>query len=203
VYEYRCDERLKSKVEGSTRLAYTGFHGGLEHLKIETRLIDERFASVKRLLWIDKARTKTDIWLSVLWKTKNQSWRFYTPHIHWVPRVKKIVILVSGLMVKPEVRDLVRRVRHQRTWVHILCAFVNEEGVDGEGADSEASSLLSYTLRYVRLVELGTLYQFGFREQSNRCTVGMDVYCCLLLIDKAKTKDKTYIWLSVWWKTKT
>ena len=40
----------KTKVEGSTRLTYTGFRGGLEHLKaslkIETRLIDERFASV-------------------------------------------------------------------------------------------------------------------------------------------------------------
>ncbi len=26
---------------------------------------------------------------------------------------------------------------------------------------------------------------------------------CLLLIDKARSKNKTYIWLSVWWKTKT
>jgi hypothetical protein len=34
------------KVKGSTRLAYTGLLGGLEHLKIETRLIDEMFASV-------------------------------------------------------------------------------------------------------------------------------------------------------------
>ncbi len=34
------------KADGSTRLAYTGLRGGLEHLKIETRLIDERFASV-------------------------------------------------------------------------------------------------------------------------------------------------------------
>ena len=38
--------RLKAKAEGSTRLAYTGLRGGLEHLKIETRLIDERFPSV-------------------------------------------------------------------------------------------------------------------------------------------------------------
>jgi hypothetical protein len=30
----------------STRLVYTGLCGELEHLKIETRLIDERFASV-------------------------------------------------------------------------------------------------------------------------------------------------------------
>jgi hypothetical protein len=46
IHECRCDERLKAKVEGSTRLVYTGLCGGLEHLKIETRLIDERFASV-------------------------------------------------------------------------------------------------------------------------------------------------------------
>jgi hypothetical protein len=46
MYEYRCDKRLKVKAEGSTRLVYTGLSGGLEHLKIETRLIDERFASV-------------------------------------------------------------------------------------------------------------------------------------------------------------
>jgi hypothetical protein len=46
MYEYRCDERLKAKAEGSTRLAYIGLRGGLDHLKIETRLIDERFASV-------------------------------------------------------------------------------------------------------------------------------------------------------------
>ncbi len=46
TYEYRCDERLKAKAEGSTRLAYTGLREGLEHLKINTRLINERFASV-------------------------------------------------------------------------------------------------------------------------------------------------------------
>jgi hypothetical protein len=46
IYECRCGERLKTKPEGSTRLAYTGLFGGLEHLRIETRLIDERFASV-------------------------------------------------------------------------------------------------------------------------------------------------------------
>ncbi len=42
IYECLCDERLRVKDEGSTRLVYTGFRGGLEHLKIETRLIDER-----------------------------------------------------------------------------------------------------------------------------------------------------------------
>ena len=46
TYECRCDERLKAKAEGSTRLSYTRLRGGLEHLKIETRLIDERFESV-------------------------------------------------------------------------------------------------------------------------------------------------------------
>ena len=37
---------VKAKAEGSTRLTYTGFRGGLEHLKIETMLIDEMFVSV-------------------------------------------------------------------------------------------------------------------------------------------------------------
>jgi hypothetical protein len=41
IYECRCDERLKTKVEKSTRLGYTGLIGELEHLKIKTRLIDE------------------------------------------------------------------------------------------------------------------------------------------------------------------
>ncbi len=49
IYECRCDERLKTKVEESTRLAYTGLLGEPEHLKIETRLIDEMFASV---IWV-------------------------------------------------------------------------------------------------------------------------------------------------------
>jgi hypothetical protein len=46
IYECQCDERLKSKTEKFTRLEYTGFLGELEHLKIETRLIDEMFESV-------------------------------------------------------------------------------------------------------------------------------------------------------------
>ena len=46
MYEYRCDERLNTTTEGSTRLGFTGLHGGLEYLKIEVRIIDERFASV-------------------------------------------------------------------------------------------------------------------------------------------------------------
>ncbi len=38
--------KKKAKSEGSTRLTYTGFLSGLEHLKIQTRLIDEKFPSV-------------------------------------------------------------------------------------------------------------------------------------------------------------
>ena len=37
----------KAKAEASTSLAYTGLRGGLEHLKIETRLRGERFENVK------------------------------------------------------------------------------------------------------------------------------------------------------------
>jgi hypothetical protein len=47
LYQCRCNEGLRDTSEGSTRLPYTGLCGGLEHLKIETRLRGERFASVK------------------------------------------------------------------------------------------------------------------------------------------------------------
>ena len=40
IYGFRCDERLKTKVEESTRLACTLLCAELEHLKIETRLIN-------------------------------------------------------------------------------------------------------------------------------------------------------------------
>jgi hypothetical protein len=47
IYEYRCDERRKTKTEESTRLTDTGLVVELEHIKIKTRLIDEKFASVR------------------------------------------------------------------------------------------------------------------------------------------------------------
>jgi hypothetical protein len=46
IYDCRCDERLKPKDDESTCLTYAGLLEELEHLKIETRLIDEKFASV-------------------------------------------------------------------------------------------------------------------------------------------------------------
>jgi hypothetical protein len=46
IYDFRCDERLEPKDDESTCLTYTGFLGELEYLKIETRLMDEKFTSV-------------------------------------------------------------------------------------------------------------------------------------------------------------
>jgi hypothetical protein len=46
MYDCRCDERLETKDDQSTSLIYTGLFEELEYLKIETRLIDEKFASV-------------------------------------------------------------------------------------------------------------------------------------------------------------
>jgi hypothetical protein len=37
IYECRCDERLKTKSEKSTRVTYTGLLGELEDLKISLR----------------------------------------------------------------------------------------------------------------------------------------------------------------------
>jgi hypothetical protein len=47
IYEYRCDEILKTKNEESTHLTDTGLVVELEHLKTKTRLIDEKFVSVR------------------------------------------------------------------------------------------------------------------------------------------------------------
>ena len=38
--------KTENETEGIIRLTYTGLLGELEHLKVETRLINERFASV-------------------------------------------------------------------------------------------------------------------------------------------------------------
>jgi len=43
MYEYRSDERLKTKNEESTRLTDTGLVVELEHLKTKTRVIDKKF----------------------------------------------------------------------------------------------------------------------------------------------------------------
>jgi hypothetical protein len=60
------DERLNSKTEGSTHLVYTGLRGGLEHLKIETRLIPERLAIVMLTVCIRSYRRPVDIVMAIL-----------------------------------------------------------------------------------------------------------------------------------------
>jgi hypothetical protein len=47
IYECRCDERLQTKTKRFTRLSHAGLVVELEHLKIKTRLTNEKFASVK------------------------------------------------------------------------------------------------------------------------------------------------------------
>ena len=67
-----------------------------------------------------------------------------------------------------------------------LCTWVSEERGDGERADSEALSLLSYTLRYVSLTSCHGLGQsVSFPEF---------VYYESL---KRELKTKNYIWISV------
>jgi hypothetical protein len=56
--ECRCNTRLKVQTEGFTRLVCTGCHGGLEHLKIEKMLRDERF-QVRFFLFIVKRDKST------------------------------------------------------------------------------------------------------------------------------------------------
>ncbi len=57
IYEYRYDERLKTKKEESTRLSDTGLVVELEQLKTKTRLIDEITENISnpRFLFIFKS----------------------------------------------------------------------------------------------------------------------------------------------------
>ena len=50
-----------------------------------------------------------------------------------------------------------------------LCTCVSKEGGDGEDAVSETPCLLSYTLRYISLADLGTLCRVGLREPMHLC----------------------------------
>jgi hypothetical protein len=47
TYECRCDGRLQTKTKRFTRLSNTGLVVKLEHLKIKTKLTNEKFTSVK------------------------------------------------------------------------------------------------------------------------------------------------------------
>ena len=58
----------------------------------------------------------------------------------------------------------VRSVGVRRVWDCMLCAYMDR----GEDAE-EAPSLLSYTLRYVSLAELGTVCRVGLREPMHLC----------------------------------
>ncbi len=65
----------------------------------------------------------------------------------------------------------------------ILCTGVREEGGDEKSPDSETLSLLPYTLIYVSLADLG---------RPSFCCHNRDGIC-VLLIDKSRAKDETYI----------
>ncbi len=59
INKCRCDERLRTKE--FTRLPYTGLVLELEHLKIETRLISERFANAMGECVVETMKRKLTI----------------------------------------------------------------------------------------------------------------------------------------------
>ena len=114
IYECRCDERLHTKTKEFTRLTYTGLVVELEHLKIETRLIDEMVPSVMGEYVFLKCRRPVNVTVNTtgdcvmvlfIIRVKRELKRVYgngcrynerlnaetggskTPRIHWVARV--------------------------------------------------------------------------------------------------------------------
>ena len=84
MYECRFDERLKTKAEESTDLVYTGLLGELEHLKIETRLIDKMFTSVMGISV--RVADVTEVLLS-LTTVKNVMVSTNEDSCHWIGEV--------------------------------------------------------------------------------------------------------------------
>jgi hypothetical protein len=65
-----------------------------------------------------------------------------------------------------------------RVWDGMLCVCVSEEGGDGEGTVSEATSLLSSTLRYVSLSELKREVGVVYYESIQRDLQIKPIYEC-------------------------
>jgi hypothetical protein len=66
------NNKIKPTTEGSTHLTYTGLWGGLQHLKTETKLMDERFVSMMgECENVTLKMCRQTIWVTVWSKTKN------------------------------------------------------------------------------------------------------------------------------------
>jgi hypothetical protein len=79
IHKCRCNERLKAKAEGSTRLAYTGLRGGLKHLFCRWCFEDDNTSTVatkeseifRRISWCECSWARSD-W--VCWVLCSQRW---------------------------------------------------------------------------------------------------------------------------------
>jgi hypothetical protein len=112
IYECRCDERLKTKAEESTRLTYTGLLGELEHLKIETRLIDERFASVMGEMCL---RHRVGVNLSFICVRKRKNIIISRSDKFSTPTLTTTVTRLNNRLGKGNRRTDVQRIRGQST----------------------------------------------------------------------------------------
>ena len=101
IYECRCDERLKTQSEESTRLTYTGLVEELEHLKIKTRLIDEKFVSVMGECDLDVMDTPSKV--SVIRKGVTLQQLLKASIFHFDPAV--VTLIRSRLQSESDLQD--------------------------------------------------------------------------------------------------
>ena len=89
------------------------------------------------------------------WTWGGRMIRIRTSRIHWVVRVEIMVNLVSGLVVKPESRGLVRRERKKRTWVDVnvksvgvgRCVYCVSDSEEREGGVGVVWMWLRYAVK--------------------------------------------------------
>ena len=181
------------------------------------------------LLLIDKARAKdkTYIWVSVRWKTQNQSWGIYAPRIHWVARGtgtpkdrddvnRRDVCECDGWACVLEVigvPSIFKLIRKTATLARVLPTFdfCWAENAARRKWNMPRCVCAGWTPEAAKKRSVSQWACKNKSRTNSLCNlpdvlaiVGLHDRkdCCLLLIDKARATDKTHIWVSVRWKTK-
>jgi hypothetical protein len=95
-------------------------------------------------------------------------------------------------------------------WYGVVCkdimSFCMSAGWSLAGGRDTVSCLVITVKALDRFVGFAKVPERWFGCKKNPWTCVYVIFsketCCLLLIDKTSTQQKTYIWVSVWWKTK-
>jgi len=140
-------------------------------------------------------------------RLKNYNWGIYTSRIHWVARG-------TGTHLKIEMRSIDERFPSEE-WFELTpwwWWFYYSRRKKGESQGKNVT--LDYDGLHSKRIKLSTWHimcrlgrslrkwdQWLIKKGRHSTRIKKLVVNCLLWIDKARAKDKMYIWVSMRWKT--